>query len=208
MGLLRFIISLQPKYSDLNSFLFLRKQLPSTAGFAFRPQLNSPSVQFYAQSGKQFCSFRHWSAYLTPSCISNVLTNSRSGVHIWCNRIFPFSLFFFLFLQLCTFRMTPWLIPDRWWIGTGRAVVGYRAAPRAHTLADFLAPASWRHPFTAVLQAVLTAPLRRLPWRRGLSVSARSPLINGAEHWEIGIWFVTSVFLCSGPRTPASINMS
>lgn len=56
----------------------------------------------------------------------------------------------------------------------------YRAAPRAHALADSLAPAPWRHPFTAALQPVLAAPSRRLLWRRGQLVSAGSQLINGA----------------------------
>ena len=135
-----------------------------------------------------------------------------------CSRILPvvstsgaIGFFHFLSSSFCP----PSCVHFAWhpdWSLTGDELAPsgrqYRAAPQAHTLADSLAPASWRHPFTAVLRAVLTAPLRRLPWRRELSVSARSPLINWAEHWEIGIWFVSSVFLCSGPRTPASINMS
>lgn len=42
---------------------------------------------------------------------------------------FPHFVFpIFLFSQLCTFRMTPWLILDRWWIGTKRAAALCTAA--------------------------------------------------------------------------------
>lgn len=89
--------------------------------------------------------------------------------------------FFFCFVLTAVY-ISHDTLTDPWQVmNWHQAKQHYRAAPRARALADSLAPAPWRHPFTAALQPVLAAPSRRLLWRRGQLVSAGSQLINGAR---------------------------
>lgn len=93
-------------------------------------------------------------------------------VRICRNWLSPFSPSSFLFSQLCTFRMTPWLIPDRWWIGTKQSSTTEQRRELA------LLQTLWRQPRDVThSQRPSSASSRRRP---GGCYGDGSQLINGA----------------------------
>lgn len=131
----------------------------------------------------------------------------RSGFVFFFPRSLPTPPFFFLFPQLCTFRTAPWLIPDRWWIGTrldrarsAQCSAGWREEKRARALADFLAPGAWRHPLSAARVS------RR---RSGGCYGDKGAAVSCAQSAERSELIPTPRSLSrSGARTPAAICIS
>lgn len=92
-------------------------------------------------------------------------------VRICRNWLSPFSPSSFLFSQLCTFRMTPWPIPDRWWIGSKQSST--TASSRSRRL-------SGACPVTSPIHGGPPARPRGAVRAAAMETGAGSQLINGA----------------------------
>lgn len=116
------------------------------------------------------------------NCIQRAQNLQTWHISLWSRPHLPqlaFSIFslvlFFLFSQLCAFCMTPWLIPDRWWIGTKQS----NTTEQRRELA--LSQTLWRQPRDVThWQRPCSQSSRRRPGGC-YGDGASSQLINGAR---------------------------
>lgn len=104
-----------------NAVVLMCRNAPHTFSLSLLRKWSSVLVRYLQVDAFSIAFFKE--IFATKTAFS-----ARRTWHIralWSRPHLPqlaFSIFslvlFFLFSQLCTFRMTPWLIPDRWWIGT------------------------------------------------------------------------------------------